>query len=152
MPILFNLIKYSELNARQKENYNFQKVSSVLADYGFSTLRLTNDWQDADFIAQHVDGKTFLKVQLKSRLTFSKKYKGKGLHVAFPHKGMWYLFEHDKLLKKVLKATDIAQTESWQVKGGYSFPGLGKKLQLLFEPYKISATMEIASAVVKKAE
>jgi hypothetical protein len=71
-------IEYDALNAKQKENYNFQKVSAVLADYGFVTFRLNDDWQGADFIALHVYGKT-LKVQLKSRLDFDKKYMGKEL-------------------------------------------------------------------------
>ncbi|HEV2947263.1 MAG TPA: SPASM domain-containing protein [Gemmataceae bacterium] len=31
-------ISYSSLNAKQKENFNFQKISAVLADYGFVTL------------------------------------------------------------------------------------------------------------------
>ncbi len=137
MPIRLNLIEYKNLNARQKENYNFQKISAILADYGFATLRLTDDWQGADFIAQHMDGITFLKVQLKARLIFNKKYIGKKLCIAFPHKGDWYLFDHDKLLKKVLRSTGISETESWQVKGGYSFPRLGDKLLSLLESYKI---------------
>jgi hypothetical protein len=35
-------------------------VSAVLADYGFMTMRLRDDWQGADFIAQHVEGAKFL--------------------------------------------------------------------------------------------
>ena len=57
-------IAYHDLNARQQENYNFVKLSAVLADYGFVTMRLSADWQGADLIAQHVDGATFLKIQL----------------------------------------------------------------------------------------
>ena len=49
-------INYSDLNARQKENYNYHKLASVLADYGFDCMRLNNDWQGADFIAVHNDG------------------------------------------------------------------------------------------------
>lgn len=45
-------ISYKNLNARQKESYNFQKLSSILADYGFTILLLNDDWQGADFIAQ----------------------------------------------------------------------------------------------------
>ncbi len=30
----FVRVTYNELNSRQKENYNFQKVSALLADYG----------------------------------------------------------------------------------------------------------------------
>jgi hypothetical protein len=83
MPLELSTIEYSNLNSRQKENYNYQKISAVLADYGFITHRLTDDWQGADFIAQHFDGKTFLKVQLKGRLTFDKKYLGKDIYIAF---------------------------------------------------------------------
>jgi len=42
-------IDYRKLNSRQKENYNFQKVSGILADYGFATIRLSDDWNGADF-------------------------------------------------------------------------------------------------------
>ena len=47
----FTKIKYSQLNSKQKENYNFHKVASALADYGYDSMRLNNDWQGADFIA-----------------------------------------------------------------------------------------------------
>jgi hypothetical protein len=62
------------LNACQKENYNFQKISGLLADYGFTTIRLSDDWNGDDFLAQHADGKTLLRAQLKSRLGIYKKY------------------------------------------------------------------------------
>jgi hypothetical protein len=130
-------ITYNELNARQQENYNFQKISAVLADYGFVTMRLTDDWQGADFIAQHIDGESFMKVQLKGRLTVEKKYIGKDIQIAFQDNGTWYLFPHDELLEKVLIETNIINTESWSVRGGYSFPYLSGKLKLLLAAYKI---------------
>ena len=75
----FAHVPYAELNSRQKENYNFHKVAARMADYGFNCLRLTDDWQGADFIACHIDGETFLKVQLKGRLVIDRKYQGKVL-------------------------------------------------------------------------
>lgn len=72
----FSIVRYEELNSRQQEIFNFQKVSGVLAEYGFAAYRLTDDWNGADFLAVHIDGKTFLRVQLKGRLTFEKKYLG----------------------------------------------------------------------------
>ncbi len=74
-PMKFKKIVYNKLNARQKETFNFQKISGVLADYGFNCIKLTDDWQGADFLAYHKDGINTLKVQLKSRLTIAKKYK-----------------------------------------------------------------------------
>ena len=60
----YQKINYKDLSPKQQENYNFHKVSSILADYGFTTIKLYDDWKNADFIAQHRDRKTFLKVQL----------------------------------------------------------------------------------------
>lgn len=77
-------IAYSQLNSRQKEIFNFQKVAGLLADYGFNCLKMADDWQGADFLAYHKDGTHTLKVQLKSRLTIGKKYQDKSLHNSIP--------------------------------------------------------------------
>lgn len=137
MSIRFLKVEYRSLNARQKENYNFLKLSAVLADYGYTTMRLSDDWQGADFIAQHISDGTFLKVQLKSRLAFYKKYQDKELYMAFRHEGDWYLYPHDELLKLVLKEEKIGGTKSWDEGGGYSFPSLSQDLRRLLEPHKI---------------
>jgi hypothetical protein len=130
-------IRYQDLNARQKENYNYQKISAILADFGFVTLRLSDDWQGADFIAQHIDGETFLRVQLKGRLTFQKKYKGKDLFITFNENGEWYLYPHDELLAEVLDITSVGESASWKERGGYSFPRLSNQLIAILEPYRI---------------
>ena len=86
------------LNARQKENYNFQKASAVLADYGFNCMRLSDDWKGADFLAVHVDGETTLRVQLKSRVSINEKYLCKDLWMMFPAGNKWFLIPHDTLV------------------------------------------------------
>lgn len=42
-----------------------------------------------------------LRVQLKSRISIYQKYVEKGLYMAFPARGDWYLVEHDVLVKLV---------------------------------------------------
>lgn len=131
-------VQYSSLNGRQKENYNFQKISGVLADFGFSTVRLTDDWEGADFVAQHADGRTLLRVQLKPRLFFSKKYMKKGLWMCFRDGDDFYLFPHDLVLELVLKeGRTMHGSESWEVKGLYSFTNLSKWMQPLLKKYLI---------------
>lgn len=71
-------IAYRNLNAIQQESFNFQKLAAVLADFGYITMRLSDDWKGADFVAQHVSGHQFLPVQLKGRVYFGKKYQSKG--------------------------------------------------------------------------
>jgi hypothetical protein len=112
-------IDYSTLNSRQKEIFNFQKISGLLADYGFNCIKLADDWQGADFLAYHKDGLDTMKIQLKSRLTIDQKYRGKELYVAFPFRSQWYLIEHDTLIEKVGKHTDWLKTDSWVMKGCY---------------------------------
>jgi hypothetical protein len=80
----FKKIAYDKLNARQKEQFNFQKIAATLADYGFNCIKLSDDWQGADFLAYHVDGTTTLRVQLKSRLDIKQKYRDKNIWMAFP--------------------------------------------------------------------
>jgi hypothetical protein len=129
-------IRYKNLNARQKESFNYQKISGVLAEYGFATIRLSDDWKGADFLAQHIDGRT-LRVQLKGRMSFSKKYQGKDLWVCFRDGMDWYLYPHDGFLNRVLAETTIRKTRSWQ-RGPYHFPSLSKQLQKLLLPYRIA--------------
>lgn len=138
----FTRIKYSELDGKQQEIYNFQQASAILADYGFAIIKLDYDWQGADFIAQHKNGETFLKVQLKSRLTFAKKYENKSIQICFPDpsdpdEGQrdWYLFDHDKLLinkyflEKIKKTYD--KVRYW------SSPGLTSKDQEILSSYRL---------------
>jgi len=122
-PSLTRQIRYSELNGRQKENYNFQKISAVLADYGFATIRLSDDWNGADFLAQHVDGKTLLRVQLKTRLGIYQKYRGKNRWVCFcdRNRGEWYLYPHDEVLLYLLRTTNIKRTAAWLKGHGWSW-------------------------------
>jgi len=130
-------VAYDHLNARQQESYNFQKISAVLADYGYVTIRLSDDWKGADFLAQHISGRT-LRVQLKSRLMFDKRYSRKDLWVTFCRKDEWYLFPHDEVLRIVLKRTTIGRTASWRLRGKYSFPTVSKTLKEILSPYLVS--------------
>jgi hypothetical protein len=135
-PIFFP-ISYASLNSRQKENFNYQKLSAVLADFGYVTHRLSDDWQGADFIAQHISGDRFLKVQLKSRLSFDRKYQGKEIWIAFPDSNGWYLFPHDEILKAVLNDSNIANTSSWADKGIYNFPVIPSGIRKKILPYRL---------------
>ena len=123
-----NKVSYDNLNSKQKEIYNFQKVAGLLADYGFNCIKLADDWQGADFLAYHKDGSDTLKVQLKSRVTIDRKYINKALFVAFPISESWYLIEHDVLIDLIGVNTSWLTTESWLNDGNYSSAKPSKKL------------------------
>jgi hypothetical protein len=127
----FKKIYYTELNARQKELFNFQKIAATLADFGFNCIKLADDWLGADFIAYHLSGTTTLKVQLKSRLTISQKYfgKDKDIWIAFPYgePKSWYLIQHDCLVDKIRTHTKWLNSDSWK-KGAYSSTSINPDL------------------------
>lgn len=127
-------IKYSDLNPKAQEMYNFHKVAAVLADYGYTSMWLSDDWNGADFIAVHVDGVSDIKVQLKGGLSFAQKYRGKNLYICFLSEGDIYLYPHDKILDQVEQ--DISD-KKWQEKGTYFQTRLTKRFRDLLEPYKI---------------
>ena len=136
-------VTYAELNARQKEIFNFQKVAGLLADHGFNCIKLADDWQGADFLAYHKDGDTTLKVQLKGRPNIDRKYQGRDLHMAFPIEGVWYIVEHDTLVELCGRHTEWLETSSWKDKGGYSSAGANEALREALAPFRLG---EAASA------
>ena len=129
-------IGYDDLNAKQKEIYNFQKVAAILADYGFNCIKLTDDWQGADFLAYHKDGTQTLKVQLKGRVSIYKKYQDKDLHMCFPARGAWYLVPHDELVGIAGDTTTWLDTASWR-SGGYSSASPSREMLDRLAPYAI---------------
>ena len=114
-----NKIKYSKLNSKQKENYNFHKISGVLADYGYNSMRLNDDWQGADFISVHTDGNNILKIQLKGRFTMDKKYLDKDIYVSFIEDNIVKIYKHDEAIP--LLNDKILNSISWKKRGGYSW-------------------------------
>jgi hypothetical protein len=134
---MFHRIEYGDLNSRQKENFNFQKVAAELAEYGFNCMWLNDDWQGADFIACHIDGNNFIKVQLKGRLTIDKKYNGKEIYVAFNQGGQWYIYPHDQLQAELLKKGLMSGSKSWNENGSYSWPNIPKTITGHMRQYAI---------------
>ena len=119
---MYKKIKYSELNPRQRESHNFHKVAARLADNGFNCVHLTDDWQGADALAIHIDGETYLKIQLKGRCTINRKYQGKSILIAFIYDGIVYLYDHDSFIQHIREEhPKTLTTVSWRDKGEYSW-------------------------------
>ncbi|WP_136686175.1 hypothetical protein [Falsirhodobacter xinxiangensis] len=134
----FRKVPYSELNARQRENHNFHKVAACLSDYGYHSIRLSDDFQGADFIALHIGGDDILRVQLKGRLTIDGKYEGKNLHVAFIEGDAVYVYPHDEAVAWVLANTKVVESASWRDNRGYSWPSVPGWIRGFLAPYQLA--------------
>jgi len=120
MKVLSNRIEYEQLSKKQKEIYNFQKVSAILAEYGFATVKLSDDKGFADFLAIHFLDRREIKVQLKSRaFEVRKDYLNKELYICFcecnNNDEHWYLFPHDEVVKKL--EPQLLEMQSWKTEG-----------------------------------
>lgn len=104
------------------------KLFGALADYGFVSMRLTDDSKGADLLALHVNGE-ILKIQLKPRLTVDKKYMNKAIWIAFREGEDWYLYDHDVVVEILLSSGRLAGTSSWDESDKYTFPHLSNSLR-----------------------
>ena len=127
-------IKYEDLNAKAKETYNFHKIAAILADYGYNSIWLSNDWNGADFIAVHIDGVYDIKIQLKGGISFAQKYRGKNLYIGFIEQGDLYLYPHDDVLEQV---EPVISDKKWIEKGTYFQTKITSRFIDVLAPYKI---------------
>ena len=120
-----------------KQACKFQKLSDILADHGFMTIRLSNDWRNTDFIALQINGTRFFKVHLKKRLYFSKNYAGKNIYIAFPTDNIWYFYPHDETLAFLLQEATAGTTGSWKENGVYQFHTMSADIWQLMAKYRL---------------
>ena len=132
-------VAYGDLNARQQENYNFHKIAARLADYGYTSMRLSDDFEGADFIALHMDGTTILRVQLKGRLTLDRKYEGKGLHVAFRLRERMFVYPHDTFLRRVPDDAAFLTNRAWTRDGAVHWGSPPDWAMALLVDYEVAA-------------
>jgi hypothetical protein len=134
---MFNKIKYKELTATQKGNYNFQKTSAVLTDFGYSTVKLNLDSGSADFLAYHIDGESILNCQLKGRLSLNRKYLGKGIHIAFYKNNECYIYPHDEFYHEVRSLGLLKESKAWEESGRLSWLQIPTNLEGWMQVYKL---------------
>jgi hypothetical protein len=134
----FSKIRYSKLDARQKENFNYQWISGAMATYGYHTYRIPDDWLGADFIARNMKTGRKIKVQLKGRMHFAKKYIGKNIWIAFRHKDRAYCYPHDKLLNQYRSVNPMRISKAWnRNKREVHWPAPTKIQMKFLAPYEI---------------
>ena len=130
-------VEQSELNGKQKEIYNFQKVAALLNEYGFNCIKLSDGWNGADFLAIHHQRDVTLRVQLKGGLEIDRNYQGKHQYMAFPIKDTWYLIEHDQLVDFCGAHASYLDTEEWNTNGWYSTATANPRLLEVLEPFAL---------------
>lgn len=129
-------INYSDLKqGKAQEVYNYAKVVSVLADYGFECTHFINDVNGADFAAHHSESGQTLNVQQKSAMQVEPKYRDRGLWLVFQVKRVWYLIEHDRLWCILAENTTAFDTKTFRKEQRVFKHDPSKALLKILEPY-----------------
>ena len=128
-------IDYTQLNSRAQENYNADKLGALMADYGYHCMRLSDDFNGADMIALR-EGEETLHIQLKGRVMIKPEYMNKGLYIAFPIKGDFYVLLHDTLVE-ICGERGYLETRAWLEQGKWHVGNPPKAMIEMLQPFKL---------------
>ena len=91
--------------------------------------------------ARQRDGTKTITVRCPGRLHILKEQIGTDLYIAFPDQGgIWYLIQHDKLVRLAEINTPWMNTESWRVDGWYSSTSPSRRMRSELRTFALNAT------------
>lgn len=139
----FAKVDYQDLNAKQREVYNFHLIAARLAQYGYASYPIRDDWNGGDMFARHMLNGRSLTVQIKSRATFDKKYQGKDLYIGFPLGQAVYVYPHDQVLDKYVavraaRGLPLDDNQAWARDGLVHWVKPTKEMMELLKPYELA--------------
>lgn len=140
----FGKVDYRTLNGRQQEVYNFHQIAALLAKHGYASYAIRDDWNGGDMFARHMLTGEPMTIQIKSRLTFDRKYQGKALWIAFPEADTLaaYVYPHDAVLNKYLdlrrdRNLPLEDNAAWERDGLVHWSRPTKELLEVLRPYRL---------------
>ena len=139
----FAKVDYQDLNAKQREVYNFHFIAARLAQYGYASYPIRDDWNGGDMFSRHMLSGQALTVQIKSRATFDKKYLGKDLHIGFPLGEAVFVYPHDQVLSSYMagrtaRGLPLDDNQAWSRDGLVHWVNPTKEIMGLLKPYELA--------------
>lgn len=128
-------VNYTQLNPRAQENFLYAKLAARMADYGYTCLRLSDDYNGADLIALR-EGEDAMQIQLKGRVTIKPEYMNKELYMAFPINSDFYVLLHDDLVR-ICGDRGYLKTRAWLEQGKWHVGKPPKAMIETLQPFKL---------------
>lgn len=91
-----------------------------------------------DLIIHREHDDLLIKIQLKSRWTIHKKYKNRGIAMAFPDGDDFYLIPHDYCIEYAEAHKNYLNTSSWEKGGIYHVASMSKTMKEDFAEFKLA--------------
>ena len=120
---------------------NLAAAERALTAAGYSCSPPPGEWKGSYLTARPRDGATNMIVRCPGRPRIQKDHIGMNLFVAFPDQdGVWYLIEHDELVRVVETNTPWLESDSWRVNGAYSSVNPSRRMRSALRRFALNAT------------
>jgi hypothetical protein len=115
------------------ETSNYKKAQAALTAKGYTDFHWVDEDKGADFTALHPTGR--VRIQLKSRVGFWRKYIGNDVKICGVTDDGIYLYPHDRMLEKC--AHRFQHCRSWIEGGEQYWPKRPAWVRDWLAPYKL---------------
>ena len=120
---------------------NLTAAARALTGAGYMCSRPPTELRGNYLTARQRDGTTTITVRCPGRLDIRKDQIGTNLYIAFPDQdGIWYLVQHDELVRLAEIITPWLRTESWRVVGWYSSANPSRRMRSALRTFALNAT------------
>ena len=120
---------------------NLTAAARALTGAGYMCSPPPTELRGNYLTARQRDGTTTITVRCPGRLDIRKDQIGTNLYIAFPDQdGIWYLVQHDDLVRLAEIITPWLRTESWRVVGWYSSANPSRRMRSALRTFALNAT------------
>ena len=120
---------------------NLAAAQRALTAAGYSCSPPPAEWRGNYLAARHGNGAANIIARCPGRPSIQKDHIGSNLYVAFPDQdGVWYLVEHDELVRLAEANTPWLDSDSWRVNGGYSSANPSRQMRAALRKFALNAT------------
>lgn len=144
-------VRYEQLSGKEQESFNAAHLKSLMATWGYLEAFVVNgDKHGADLLFYRSSDGNVLKVQLKGRPTIHKEYANKDIYVAYEDKvtRTWYVYNHDDVMEEILALGKCVGTDSWDIKGSWSWPTPPLWLKNILESWVVPHVQDQPAAIM----
>ena len=120
---------------------NLTEAARALTGAGYMCSRPPTELRGNYLTARQRDGTTTITVRCPGRLDIRKDQIGTNLYIAFPDQdGIWYLVQHDDLVRLAEINTPWLSADSWRVDGWYSSANPSRRMRSALRTFALNAT------------
>ena len=128
-------------NSSHWRHPNLTEAAHALTGAGYTCSPPPTESRGNYLTVRQRDGTTTITVRCPGRLHIRKEQIRTNLYIAFPDQdGIWYLVQHDELVRLAEINTPWLSADSWRVGGWYSSTNPSRQMRSALRTFALNAT------------